>query len=99
MCLATTKAIVGCWAGSRKLEIYHADGTWGVKRNEDALEEINGRRWQIKGNKLLVTYLGDHGLETGVLTIVSLTKHKIVLGVNGYKEELMRYLPDCQNQI
>ena len=86
MCLATTKAIVGCWAGSRKLEFHHADGTWGVKRNEDALEEINGRRWQIKGNKLLITYLGDHGLQTGVLRIVSLTKHKIVLGSTATKK-------------
>jgi hypothetical protein len=93
-----SKAIVGCWLGSRKFEIYHADGTWGVKRNEEAPEDVRGRRWQVKGNKLIITYPGDHGLETGELTIVSLTEHKLVLDAGGYKEELTRYSPDCQKE-
>ena len=93
-----SKAIVGCWLGSRKIEVYHADGTWGVKRNEDAPEDISGRRWHIKGNKLVITYPGDHGLETGELTIVSVTEHKLVLDASGNKKELTRYSPDIQKE-
>ena len=52
---------------------------WGVKRNEDAPEDIGGRRWHLKGNRLVLTYPGDHGLETAVFTIVSLTDHKMSL--------------------
>jgi len=93
-----SKAIMGCWRGSRKFEIYHADGTWGVKRNEDAPEDISGRRWHIKGNKLVITYPGDHGMDTAELTIVSLTEHTLVLDASGYKEELTRYSSDCQKE-
>jgi hypothetical protein len=81
-----SKAIVGCWLGSRKFEVYHADGTWGVKRNEGAPEEIAGRRWHIKGNKLFITYPGDHGLESGELTILSLTERKLVFDAGGWKK-------------
>jgi len=93
-----SKAIVGCWLGSRKFEVYHADGTWDLKRNEDAPEDIRGRRWQIKGNKLILIFPGDHGMETAELTIVSLSEHKLVLDAGGYKEELTRYSPDCQKE-
>jgi hypothetical protein len=54
-----SKAILGCWLGSRKFEVYHASGRWGVKRHEDAPKEINGRRWHIKGKTLLITYPGS----------------------------------------
>jgi len=93
-----SKAILGCWLGSSKFEVYHANGTWGVKRNEGAPEEITGRRWHIKGNKLIITYPRDHGLETGVFTIVSLTEHKMVFEGGGYEEELTRYSPGCQKE-
>jgi len=93
-----SKAILGCWLGSRKFEVYHANGTWGVKRNEDAPEEISGRRWHIEGNKLIITYPGDHGMETGALTIISLTEHEMVLETSGYQEKLTRYSRDCQNE-
>jgi hypothetical protein len=92
-----SKAIIGGWLGPRKFEVYHADGTWGVKRNEDAPEDVRGRRWHINGNKLIITYPGDHGLETGELTIISLTDHKMVLGSGDYKRELTRYSADCQH--
>jgi len=94
-----SKAILGCWLGPRKFEVYHPNGTWGMRRNEDAPEEINGRRWHIKGRTLVITYPGDHGFETAELTIVSLTQHKMVLDADGYKVELERYSPDCQNKI
>jgi len=93
-----SKAIVGCWLGLRKFEVYHGDGTWGVKRNEDAPEDIRGRRWHVKGNKLILIFPGDHGMETAELTIVSLSEHKLVLDAGGYKEELTRYSPDCQKE-
>ena len=93
-----SKAIVGCWLGSRKFEVYHADRTWGVKRNEDAPEETGGRRWHIKGNKLIITSPGNHGLETGTLTIVTLTEHTMMLDAGGYKEVLTRYSSDCQKE-
>ena len=32
------KKIVGCWLGARKFDVYHANGTWGFKRNEDTPE-------------------------------------------------------------
>jgi hypothetical protein len=94
-----SKAILGCWLGPRKFEIYHADGTWGVKRHEDAPEVINGRRWHIKGKTLVITWPGDRGLETAELIIVSLTERKMLLDADGYKKELVRYSPDCQNEI
>jgi hypothetical protein len=94
-----SKEILGCWLGSRKFEVYHADGTWGVKRHEDAPEVINSRRWHIKGKTLVITWVGDHRVETAELTIVSLTQHKMVLDADGYKVELVRYSPDCQNEI
>jgi hypothetical protein len=94
-----SRAIVGCWLGPRKFEVYHANGTWGIKRNEDAPEDIRGRRWHIQGNKLVITYPGDHGMDTAELTIVSLTEHKLVFDAGGYKEELTRYSSDCQKEI
>jgi len=93
-----SKVILGCWLGSRKFEIYHPDGTWGVKRNENAPEDIRGRRWHIKGNRLIISYPGDHGTKTAALTILSLTDHKMVLEASGYKRELTRCSPDCQNE-
>src|SRR5438067_9520718 len=60
------KLIVGRWLGSRKIHVYHASGTWGIKRNEDAPEDTDNRRWSIKGSKLTLTYPGDHRVETAV---------------------------------
>jgi hypothetical protein len=93
-----SKRILGCWLGSRKFEVYHADGTWGVKRNEDAPEDRQRRHWHINGNRLTITYLGDHGLQTAVYTIVSCTDHKMVLSIGSYTEEYTRYSADCQTK-
>ena len=95
-----SKAILGCWLGPRKFEIFHSDGRWGVKRNEEAPEDISGRRWKIQRNKLIITYPGDHGMETATYTILSLTDHEMVLDVGGgYKKEYTRYSADCQKEI
>ena len=93
-----SKLICGCWLGPGKFEVYHADGTWGVKRNENAPEDIRGRRWRIEGDKLILIYPGDQGLETAVCTIVSCTAHKLVLDFDGYRQELTRYSADCQTE-
>jgi hypothetical protein len=86
-----SKLIRGCWLGSRKFEVYHADGRWGVKRNEDAPEDTKGRRWRVDGDKLSLTYPGDHGLETAVYTIISCTEHKMILFIDGQTENYDRY--------
>ena len=93
-----SKRILGCWLGPRKFNVYHADGTWGVKRNEDAPENVRGRRWRVDGNKLILTYPGDHGLETATYTIVLCTPHKLILDANGYRQEYTRYSADCQTE-
>ena len=56
-----SKRILGCWAGHRKFHVYHADSTWGVKRNEDAPEDSVGRGWRLDGDKLTLICPGDHG--------------------------------------
>ena len=81
-----SKHILGRWLGPRKFHIFHSDGTWGVQRNEDALEDIDGRRWSIKGNKLFLTFRGDHGFETVALTIVSFTPKSFTTEADGHKE-------------
>ena len=91
-----SKLIRGCWLGSRKFEVYHADGRCGVKRNEDAPEDTKGRRWRIDGDKLILTYPGDHGSESAVYTIISCTERKMVLSIDGRTEEYDRYSADCQ---
>ena len=91
-----SKLIRGCWLGARKFRVYHADGRWGVKRNEDAPEDTKGRRWRVDGNKLILTYPGDHGSKTAVYTIVRCTEREMVLSIDRYTEEYTRYSADCQ---
>ncbi len=78
-----SKRILGRWLGPRKFIIFHANGTWAVQRNEDAPQEINGRRWHINGNKLTLTFPGDHGTQSVVDTIVSFTQNKFVTKDDG----------------
>jgi hypothetical protein len=90
-----SKLIVGCWLGPRKFDVYHTDGTWGVKRNEDAPEDIRGRRWRVGGDKLFLTFPGDNGMDTAAYTIVSCTEQKLILD-DGHRQEYTRYSADCQ---
>ena len=80
------KQIVGRWLGSRKFEIYYADGTWAVQRNETSKPDKDGRRWHVEGNKLTLTYPGG----TDVTTITSMSKTKFVTKDDGYEEERTR---------
>jgi hypothetical protein len=93
-----SKLIRGCWLGARKFEVYHADGRWAVKRNEDAPEDTKGRHWRVDGDKLTLTYPGDHGPETAIYTIVSCTEHRMILSIDGHTEEYTRYSADCQTE-
>ena len=92
-----TKQLVGCWLGDRKFDVYHADGTWGFKRNEDAPEEAGGR-WRVDGDKLIITGLTDNGVATAAYTIISCTDHTLIIEIDGYREEYKRYSADCQKK-
>ncbi|SRR5260221_4604810 len=85
-----SKLILGTWLGPRKFRIFHADGTWGVQRNEAEPEERAGRRWSIKGHELTLSYPGDKGVETGIFAITELTKDRLVLEVDGHRDEYRR---------
>jgi hypothetical protein len=80
------KRILGRWLGRRKYVAFYADGRWGVQRNEDAPIDIQGRRWQIEGNKLLLTFRGDTGLITTESVITSFMSRQFITETNGYKE-------------
>ena len=90
------KQLVGCWLGARKFDVYHADGTWGFKRNEEVPEEVGGR-WRVEGDKLVITGPTDHGA-TAAYTIISCTHHTLILEIDAYREEYKRYSADCQKK-
>jgi hypothetical protein len=82
-----SKRILGRWLGPRKFVVFHSDGTWGVQRHETAPEEIDGRRWRIEGNKLILTYPGNRGPLTSRDSIISFTPQKLIVqSEDGYKE-------------
>jgi hypothetical protein len=91
------KKITGCWLGTRKFDVYHANGTWGFKRNEDAPEDVGGR-WRVEGDKLVITGRTDDGFATAAYTIISCTDHTLILEINGYREEYKRYSADCRKK-
>ena len=80
------KRILGRWLGRRKYVAFYADGRWGVQRNEDAPIDIDGRRWRIEGNKLLLTFPADSGLVTSESTITSFTTKQFITEGDGRKE-------------
>jgi hypothetical protein len=80
------KRILGRWLGRRKYIAFYADGRWGVQRNEDAPIEIDGRRWQIDGDKLLLTFRGDADVITSQSTITSFMSKQFITETNGHTE-------------
>src|SRR5262249_49085420 len=80
------KRILGRWLGRRKYVAFYADGRWGVQRNEDAPTDIDGRRWRIEGNKLLLTFRADSGLVTSESTITSFMTKQFITERDGRKE-------------
>jgi len=82
---AYSNRIVGRWGHRNRIVTFHADGTWGVQRHEDAPEGIAGRRWRIEGNKLFLTFPSDNGvgtpvhMDTVVYTITSFTAQSFTI--------------------
>ena len=79
-----SRLIIGKWLGPRKFEVYYSDGTWGVQRNEDAPIDIDGRTWKIKDNKLIISFPGVQGMETGTETIAVLNKTQFITKDEGH---------------
>jgi hypothetical protein len=47
-----SKLIVGTWDGHRRIRVFHADGTWGVRKWDDRPEDVRGRRCTLKATSL-----------------------------------------------
>ncbi len=89
------KLIVGGWIYSSKVRptriiVFHADGSWGVRKFDDRPEDIRGRRWRVEGNTLVLRYPGDHGFETAKDRIVSFIPDKFVTEIHGYRSTYTR---------
>jgi hypothetical protein len=85
-----TEAIVGSWVYSNKVRpsriiVFHADGSWGVRKFDNGPEDIRGRRWRVQDDTLVLLYPSDHGFDTRVDKIVSFTRRKFVTEQQGYK--------------
>ena len=89
------KAIVGIWVFTSKsrpsrIIVFHADGSWGVRKFDDRPEDIRGRRWRVQDSTLILKYPGDHGFETATYKIVSFTPRKFVTEIHGYESTYTR---------
>ena len=94
---AYSKRIVGRWGTRNRIVTFHADGTWGVQRHEDAPEGNRGRHWRIEGNKLFLTFPSDDGvgtlvhMDTQAYTITSFTSQRFIATTDdGYEQEYDR---------
>jgi hypothetical protein len=92
------KLIVGSWIYHQPLStsysskpqptriiVFHADGSWGVRKFDDRPEDIRGRHWRVEGNTLVLRYPGDHAFGTATDKIVSFSPHKFVTEIHGYR--------------
>jgi len=84
------KLIVGSWIYSSKVRptriiVFHADGSWGVRKFDERPEDIRGRRWRVEGNNLILRYPSDKGFETHAYRIVSFTPREFVTETEGYR--------------
>jgi hypothetical protein len=89
------KAIVGTWMFSgqyrpSRIIVFHADGSWGVRKFDTAPEDIRGRRWRVEGKTLVLTYPHDHGFDTAAYRFVSFTPRKFVTEIHGYESAYTR---------
>jgi hypothetical protein len=81
-----SKLIIGSWLHECRLRptrilVFHADGSWGVRKYDDPRpEDIRGRRWRIEADALILRYPSDHGFDTHAYKIVSFTSGKFVTG-------------------
>ena len=75
--------------------VFHPDHSWGVEHyvpsgpNEQLTirEDIRGRRWHIRGNRLIMRAPSDRGFQTYAEKIVSFGHAKIVTHVFTYTRE------------
>jgi hypothetical protein len=83
------KLIVGSWLYTSKVRptrilVFHADGSWGVRKYDDPRpEEINGRRWRVEGDKLILYYPAEK--TPRIDKILSFTRQKFVTEQQGYE--------------
>jgi hypothetical protein len=89
------KAIVGTWIFSSKYRpsriiVFHADGSWGVRKFDERPEDIRGRRWSVEGNTLTLKYPSDHGFDTASYRVVSFTPRKFMTEIHGYESTYTR---------
>jgi hypothetical protein len=84
--------IVGKWEKDTpgrpgRIVVFHSDHSWGVLGYVPDREDIRGRRWDLAGDKLILTYPGDHGLDTAEYKIISFARDKIVTDPTTYTRE------------
>ncbi len=91
-----SRLIIGKWLGPRKFEVYYSNGTWGVQRNENAPIDIDGRTWKIKDSKLIISFPGVHGIETGTQTIGVLNKTQFITKDDGHSFVRDRVVDDAK---
>jgi len=89
------KAIVGTWVFTSKYRpsriiVFHADGSWGVRKFDDRPEDIRGRRWRVQDSTLTLKYPADDGFDTATYKIVSFTPRKFVTEIHGYESTYRR---------
>ena len=86
------KWIVGTWTAENpqrpaRTVIFHADRTWGVRGYVPLREEINGRRWHLSGDQLILAYPGDRGLDKHAYKILSFTHDRFVTDAFTYTRQ------------
>jgi hypothetical protein len=88
------ETIIGKWEVNNprrtpRIVFFHPNHTWGVTNFDPGKsEEINGRRWRIDGDKLILTFPhrenGRDLLKTQVYKIVSFGRNKFATDVFSY---------------
>ena len=101
------KWIIGRWTSHiegrpDRTVVFHTDHRWGVEHyrvsgpNEQLTiyEDIRGRRWHIRGDKLVLRAPTDDGFKSYEEEIISFHHDKIVTDVDTYTREQPRKRPN-----
>jgi hypothetical protein len=94
------KWIIGRWTSHiegkpKRILVFHTDHSWGVEHYRvsgpnDQLtiyEDIRGRRWHIRGDKLVLRAPSDGGFKSYGEKIISFRHDKIVTDIATYTRE------------
>jgi hypothetical protein len=97
------KWIIGRWTSYTegrpdRTIVFHADHSWGVEHyrvsgpNEQLTiyEDIRGRRWDIRDDKLVLRAPSDEGFKSYGERIISFGQDKIVTDISTYTREQSR---------